>query len=231
MVVLNSSCYQQKERFIGDNQDIISISTDKNTQLADGSSSVTITATINSEKIDNTGITFTTNDGVFNNHESIYSTDAKKQGDKYIAIAKITSNKPNGNVQIAVNASGFKAQTAVSFTNAYPEAVIIESTQASTKKVPDSTIKLSAKLKRSTGTPSIGQKVTFVASYNGKPVQGFHSTDAGSSTEGVVNTVFIVRDTSILDSTGKHDILTITATATGVDSTLTNSMNFILTEK
>ncbi|WP_343307947.1 hypothetical protein AAHN97_12405 [Chitinophaga niabensis] len=223
-----AGCETDQDKYLKENeQHLLKISASKTQIEADGVSTLNVTAIIPDYSISK-GILFTTSHGKFADSAKQATLDAAlKEDTMRVTAVLVSSLEVTPEVKVAASIKGLEKQVLVAFTQAFPEAVNLESAIASIPANFGSEAPLQAFLLRQQGTPSLHQIVTFNAiKENGGQLGEFRAIDPGGSNDkGIVNAIFVLKDTTY---TGP---LRIIATAYARSGVVTDTLKIFITKK
>lgn len=217
-VALFQGCETDQDQYINQNKDaLLVVSTNISHVEADGKSDLFITALLPTEA-DKKSIQFQTTDGSFRDSNSKkILLSAMFRNDSLSARANLVSSleaKPN--VEIRISIEGVEKLLNVSFLQAYPDSLNIESSVATIKPGFGSEVPVQAFLIRKQGIPSLHQLVSFNAidDKNARLGEFRAISSSGSDSNGVINATYVLKDTTyqgllriIAEANSKTDIL------------------------
>ena len=193
------SCYRDTDKFIQSHKnDILFVYLSTDTVLADGVSTILITAKINTNADFKTVQFFTTNSN-FLNGTNTYSVSAAAQNNSLMANAYLKSpNDTTSFETVTVSASGVDTVIKIFFYNAYPDSIHLGSSLASIQNGFNNTLPIQAYLIRRIGSASRHQGAAFYAYKDDNSNIGAfqYLSLTGSDSTGLINAIFQLRDTS-----------------------------------
>ena len=199
--------------------------------LADGSATITITASLSEESVDGKRmIEFSTTKGSFIGGEgNSISKEAtvSESGDRYEASVTLKSTTNVETAKVTAVAAGVKAQEViqVDFTKAFPTSFVVRVDSASLKPTFQDEMEIKAILIRSNGTPSSKHSVSFSVIGEDDREVGFYVNDIKSSTSNAVG-IATIRYTIGSDFVNTNEVLRIIGTTEivqGNDTVIANS--------
>lgn len=221
-----SSCDKDRDKYLAANKDkILHVVTGSDYLEADGKSKLVISATLQ-DGSDRKTITFNTTEGVFeNNNTKTFPTNAILTNGKLVGTADLKSGtEVKNDVQVKVSVNQVDTILKLQFVRAYPDSISTESSVVSIHKGFGSEVPLTTTLIRTIGIPSQHQFVNFSALRDNNTTIGeFRGMSPfGTNENGIVNSVFVLRDTSYLG------VVRLVTTCQGKTATLADTLRIFV---
>ncbi|MDB5117687.1 MAG: hypothetical protein JWQ79_3179 [Mucilaginibacter sp.] len=194
-------CQKDPQKYVNNNiSNIFSVSAPPDSITADGKSTLTITAQLNSltNTADVKTVSFSTSVGVFaDNGLASYATDAGLVGGKLLAAAYLRPTQDvTDRVIVKVSIAGLDTSLIIRYVTARPDSIHSESTVAIIKRSYAGEVPVTTYLVRKIGLPSLHQTVSYNAiKADGTPIGSFRGiSPTGNDVTGLVNAVLVLRD-------------------------------------
>ena len=222
------SCEQDHDEYVKENEaNLLQLFSDTNKVEADGQSQIKVTALIQSDASFKT-ISFQTTRGSFLDNGKSVTKDASFLNDSLSAkIYLKPSLESASEVQVTASIKELTKSIFISFVEARPDSLNLESPIAEIKSTLSSELPLEAQLFRKIGIPSLHQRVSFFARKENRDSIGeFRAISPnGSDSNGIVKAIFVLKDSVYV---GKIMLI---ASATSKIGAITDSTLIYVTKK